>query len=117
MQIVWCTISVKDLEASKAFYRDIMGLRPGQEIRHPGTTINFFEADSGAQIELIGGNDTSRTGSGQLTIGFAVEDLDKTYAEMQSKGIEVSEIVKAGPTTKFFFISDPDGVRIQLVEK
>ncbi|NLI54063.1 MAG: VOC family protein, partial [Clostridiales bacterium] len=56
MQIQWITIRVADLEKSKRFYADFLGMRLEQEFSpSPAMTIVFFAAENGAKIELISG--------------------------------------------------------------
>jgi len=52
-----------------------------------------------------------------ISIGFEVPSLDKMMVLLKEKGIDI----KAGPMqpnpfTKFIFIEDPNGVKIQFVE-
>ena len=47
-----------------------------------------------------------------------VEDLDQAMEHMKEQGVEiVSGPFQPNPNTRFFFIHDPDGVNLEIIEK
>ena len=117
MTYCWTTIMVKKLDTSIAFYRDIVGLPVNRRFNAgPNGEIAFLGAGE-TQVELIQRpSGTFVIGNG-ITLGFAVESLDKTLAFIADHGI----VVESGPFQpndhiKFFYVQDPDGVRVQFSE-
>jgi len=89
-------LSVANLAASTAWYRDKLGLRVVMEIPpQGGTAVTVLEGD-GLIIELLQ-RDGARPPSGdvQLTHGFfkagiVVKDLDRTLALLRGRGVEIA---------------------------
>ena len=53
MKFNWCTITVKDMEASLAFYRDIVGLPVSRRFSDRPDSEICFLGDGETQVELI----------------------------------------------------------------
>jgi len=115
MQFRHVTISVKDLEASLAFYQDVVGLEIVRRMAAgPGREIVFL-GSGGTEVELISGGGEVSPGAG-ISMGFAAESLEDTMALLREKGYEVEgDIVSPNPQTRFFFVKDPDGYRVQFI--
>jgi len=120
MKFLWTTIHVKDLDASVAFYREVLELQVLQRFpAGPGKEIAFL--GNGAQeettVELI-----SDAGAGALaypdsiSLGFAVPSVDAMLDAVRRKGIAVLGEPVETPKFKFFTIRDPDGVCVQLFQ-
>ena len=118
MRFCWCTLTVSDLEASIRFYRDVVGLSVNRRLSAgPGTAIAFM-GDGETQVELLcnSGKPAGPFGS-NLSLGFVVESLDSTMESIRKKGIPVhSGPFQPNPGIRFFYIQDPDGLKIQFVE-
>ncbi|TCL62601.1 lactoylglutathione lyase [Hydrogenispora ethanolica] len=118
MKFCWSTLRVKDLEESIKFYTDIVGLEVVNKFSAgPGVEIAFLDSGE-TKIELIcdGENRDSNVGN-DISWGFEVGSLDKALALVKEKGIPVdSGPLQPNPHVKFFFIKDPNGMKIQLVE-
>jgi lactoylglutathione lyase len=118
MKFCWCTIMVSDLEASIRFYRDVVGLTVNR--RFPAGSGNeiAFMGDGETQIELFynPGKPQSQFGS-DLSLGFVVDSLDVTMNSLLKQGIPVdSGPFQPNPGIRFFYVRDPDGLKIQFVE-
>ena len=115
MKYGWTTISVKDLDASVAFYRDILHLPVTRRFAAgPGMEITFL-GEGNTQIELIKyPGEPVAVGKG-ISLGFVVDSLDEALSLMAQKGIEIeSGPFEHNPRIKFFYILDPNKVRIQI---
>lgn len=116
MSFCWCTVHVKDIEASIRFYETVVGLK----------VASRFEGGGGAQIAFLGGGETKLeliggaggfSGSG-ISVGFTVADLDEQIAFVGAQGVAVhSGPFSPNPATRFFFVEDPDGLLVQFVER
>lgn len=112
------TINTAKLDDSVAFYENIIGLHIVRDMRgNKGPNIVFL-SDERADfcIELVENSDHSFEGKG-ISIGFATQDLDKEAAVLKEKGITPRPVISPNPHTRFFFISDPNGVQIQFIEE
>ena len=118
-QFVHATIQVKNLEKSLAFYQDIIGLPIARRFVSGDDTEIVFLGEGETLVELIyveGGEDTN-IGNG-IALGFGVNSLDETMDFIKDKGVEIhSGPFEPSPTTKFFYVQDPDGLKIQFIEQ
>lgn len=123
MKICWCTIRVKDLEASMKFYGEVLGLEKERCFSPTeGQTIAFYRAGDGAEIELIHYKDSAEPGGSpeghqRVSIGFETANLDEMLARVTQAGAKVLRgPLVLGGNTRCFFAADPDGIEIQIVE-
>jgi len=118
MKFCWSSISVKNMEESLHFYKEIVGLK---EIRRfpagPGVEIAFL-GEGDTQIELIFDEKKKEINFGSdISWGFQVESVDNKITSIREKGIDVLDgPFQPNPHTRFFFVLDPNGLRIQFVE-
>lgn len=105
------TVMVEDMGRSIRFYTGTLGL-----------TLKARHGDEFAQVEapgtIIALHPTSKrrptaTASDGLSIGFAVDDLDKTVAELTDKGVVFSKI-SDDRQVRLAFFNDPDGTPLYL---
>ncbi len=118
MKFCWSTLRVRNLEVSMAFYTEIIGLEVvNRFIGGQGEEIAFL-GNSETKIELICDGKQRDTNVGNdISWGFEVPSLEKALDLVKEKGISVvNGPIQPNPHVKFFFIDDPDGMRIQLVE-
>jgi lactoylglutathione lyase len=78
-----------------------------------------FLSGGGTDIELI--CDASRKDidvGKDISWGFEVDSLDDTLKMIRKKGLKIhSGPFKPTPNIRFFFILDPNGLKIQFVER
>jgi catechol 2,3-dioxygenase-like lactoylglutathione lyase family enzyme len=95
---------VKDIEAAKRFYVDVLGLTV--ERTHP--TFVQFDRFAIASDESLGGRD-------EPEIYWLVDDADAAFRELSAKA-EVSLPLKEMPFGKVFAVKDPAGRPRYLLE-
>lgn len=119
MKFNFVTIHVKDLERSVRFYEDILGMKTARRFPAGPNMEIAFMADGPAEIELICDKGAELPLYGEWpSLGIETEDLDKTMEDMKKKGVEiVSGPFQPNPHTRFFFIHDPDGVNLEIIEE
>ena len=118
MKFCWTTIMVNNMEQSLKFYQEIVGLTIDKRFNAgPGVEIAFL-GDGETKVELICNKDNTEVNLGKdISLGFEVESVDEMIAFVKEKGIDIhSGPFQPNPNTKFFFILDPNGLRIQFVE-
>lgn len=114
----WTTLHVKDLSDSVRFYEKAVGLRVIREVQpRPGVKIAFLgfgDSDSETQVELIEDGKVPHVVG--MTMGFTVDSLHGKMNYLKVLNIEpASEVIEPSPWISFFYIEDPDGVKIQFV--
>lgn len=116
---LWTTLHVKDMETSLAFYRAHLGLEVNRRFKTPdGGEIAFLGTEGGTEVELIARPGETYPATEGITLGFEVANLDEKKAELEAAGIALhSGPFYPNPHIGFFFIQDPDGVKIQFVEQ
>ena len=120
-QIDYTMVIVSDMNRSVEFYRDRLGIP--LKFQSPDWT----EFQTGATtLALHGGGvkqDPSATGdqsknAGTCSIGFNVDDVDKTYEELKAKGIffVMPPTQREGEGIKLTVCVDPDGLPISFAQ-
>jgi len=113
-------LTVKNLDVSIKFYRDIVGLP--LKIRQP--------AGPNAELAFLGNGDTllellcakpsfydedKEAGNG-VALGFVVESLENKLNLLREGGYETDGVITSpAPNMQFLFAKDPDGYNIQFV--
>lgn len=131
------TVRVSDIERALAFYRDGLGLRSLFDVELSGPGLESVTGAKGARGRMVG---LLVPGSGKVSIelihfehpplepppqgrftgwgniSLSVADLDAAHAECVARGLApLSPPVEVGGV-RMFFLTDPDGARIELIE-
>ncbi len=117
MKYLWTTILVKDMEASIKFYKDIVGLKENRRFQAgPGVEIAFL-GNGETEIELMTPAQPRELNYGtDISLGFQVDSADRMMVDLQEKGYAIQGPFSPNPHVKFFYIFDPNGLKIQFVE-
>lgn len=118
MSFVYTTLTVKDLEASLAFYTKIVGLPIDRRFpAGPGTEIAFLGAGE-TKVELVCYKNHPEPIIGNaVSLGFRVDSLPEKLSQVRDAGVPViSEIIQPNPHVRFFYVTDPDGFQVQFSE-
>lgn len=118
MNFCWVTLPVKDLDASLAFYNDVLGLPIHSKHSGNGIKMAMLGEENQSKIELISmPENQNKTLHSDISIGIAVESMDSAIQLLKTKGIPIARgPVSPGPNIHFLFVLDPDGYEVQLVE-
>ena len=134
MTINWTTIHVKDMEASLAFYHGLLGLPvagrmgvPGHDQRDwdfatkfgpPEHEIAMLGPQDGTKLELLCGGAPIEGPIGLgVSMGFTPDNMGDLLEKLAAAGYAIPEPMSPNPSLRFFFIKDPDGYTVQLVEQ
>ena len=99
---------VSDLDASVAFYRDVLGFRLLSR-----ETIAKLEVD-GVALELIPTKNHDRlSGKGNARLSLGVDDIEQVMADLRMKGVDVGKPIRV-PNGRLGSIRDRDGNEISL---
>jgi catechol 2,3-dioxygenase-like lactoylglutathione lyase family enzyme len=131
-------VTVSDLEASRAFYVNVVGLElvlPG--FRTGGEWFDTLTENSGAVVDALllsagemtlqlvqyheAGNQEAVTGHnrvGNLHLSFDVEDVEAKHAQLKERPeLRATAIVQLPVEGhKSFYVRDPDGVPVEFLE-
>jgi catechol 2,3-dioxygenase-like lactoylglutathione lyase family enzyme len=111
MAIHHVSVNVSDVDASIAFYTDVLG----GSLRDDRPDFSFGGAwiDLGPhQVHLIEGQVPESLGQ---HFAIQVHDLDDTVAELRASGLTVSDPVPVSANRQAF-VNDPDGNTVELHE-
>ena len=126
MRILHTMLRVGDLERSTRFYTDVLGMRvlrrrdvPDQ--KYTLVFVGYDDESLSAVLELTYnyGVDKYELGTAFGHVAIEVPDAAAACADVRAKGGNVTR--EAGPvkggTTVIAFVTDPDGYKIELIEK
>ena len=118
MKFRWTTIQVTNLDNSLKFYKDLLGMKIAKVIEGGNHPIVMLGEDDDAKIELIPISTASRENLGNgVSIGIAFKNLDDLVEKIKSKDIPIIGPITPIPDIRFFFVNDPDGYTIQLLDE
>jgi lactoylglutathione lyase len=126
MRILHTMLRVGDLEESLAFYTEVLGMKLLRRNDYPDgkftlAFVGYDDEDRSAVIELTHnwGVEKYETGNAYGHIAVEVDDAYGACEKIKSRGGKV--VREAGPmkhgSTVIAFIEDPDGYRIELIQK
>lgn len=118
-------LRVLDEARSVAFYRRAFGLDIADRYGFDGFTLVYLRNDEADfEIELTvnhGRAEPYVPGTGYGHVAFAVDDLDRERARLEAAGLApepIREFHRDGALmARFFFLTDPDGYRIEVLQR
>ena len=118
-------IRVLDETRSVDFYQRAFGMRVSDRFDFDGFTLVYLLGESGEfELELTinhGRTDPYSLGDGYGHIAVAVDDLAAEHARVTADGLTptpIREFHRDGSLmAKFFFLADPDGYRIEVLQR
>jgi len=147
MKVEWLHhtgFNVSDMDQSLEFYRDLLGLEVTRDLVFEGEILDKLGGlpESKAHIVFLGNGDDRHflelvewlnpvgtatdaapiNNVGVSHLGLRVDDADRFYEELSSKGIRFTHppVVRENATypdvQKICFLQDPDGNRVELLE-
>ena len=126
MRILHTMLRVGDLERAIHFYTEVLGMQllrrsENPEYRYSLAFVGYEGNPAQAEIELTFNWDTTHydLGSGYGHIALGVPDVRAACERIQAAGGNVTRApgpVKGG-TTVIAFVADPDGYKIELIER
>lgn len=118
-------IRVLDEERSRAFYEKAFGLKLADRLDFPDFTLVYLSnSETEFEVELTINKDRIEPyelGDGYGHLAVSVDDLDSEHARFEAEGLKPRKLVEFAPAGKlvgrFFFVADPDGYQIEVLER
>jgi catechol 2,3-dioxygenase-like lactoylglutathione lyase family enzyme len=117
-QLNHVTVRTKDMEGTKNFYEDVLGLKAGWRppLSFPGywlycgesPVVHLVPAGSG-----IGGGSSPDTGNFDH-VAFTAQDFDGMRESFSKRGLKFREQVVPGGRVRQLFLEDPNKVMVEL---
>jgi len=130
MRLLHTMLRVGDLRRSIAFYTEVLGMKLLRTTQRPDQKydlafLGYGQNPEHAEIELTYnyGVDRYEMGGAYGHIAIGVPDVAATCSAVRSKAQQYGGAItrEAGPvkggTTVIAFITDPDGYKIELIER
>lgn len=124
-KVIHSMIRVLDVERSKQFYGQAFNLKEKRYLDFDDFALVYLGNDENDfEIELTLNKDHKDAythGNGYGHIAVCVDDIDTEHARIKALGYEPQDIVTFSPggelLAKFFFIKDPDGYEIEVLQR
>ena len=111
-QLDHCSVLITDVERSRRFYGDLLGLKEIARLRTFDFVVVWY--DLGNQHLHLLLKDKPDTASPRH-FALRVRDVAAARAYLQSRGVATLETTPI-PGADRFFIHDPDGNRIEIIQ-
>ena len=118
-------IRVLDEARSLAFYEAAFGLIVADRLDFPEFTLVYLSnPETEFELELTinkGKEEPYDLGNGYGHLAVSVSDLDAEHARFEAAGLNPRKLVEFAPAgevvARFFFVADPDGYQIEVLER
>ena len=118
-------IRVLDEGRSVDFYGKAFGLAVAERLDFETFTLIYLSnAESEFELELTINKDRVQPydlGDGYGHLAFSVDDVDAEHARLTRAGLAPRKLVDFAPAgeviARFFFIADPDGYQIEVLQR
>jgi catechol 2,3-dioxygenase-like lactoylglutathione lyase family enzyme len=119
------TIEPADLERTKEFYCDVLGLENGDRppLDFPGywlysggvATVHLMGTRKPREGIVVRGTEKKYEDTGRLDhIAFAATDVEGVRNRLQSRNVKFRESIVPRSGDTQFFLYDPDGIGVEL---
>ncbi|MEO1141723.1 MAG: VOC family protein [Pseudomonadota bacterium] len=118
-------IRVFEEERSVEFYKSAFDLSVADRLDFDSFTLVYLSnSENDFELELTINKDQSTPydlGNGYGHIAFSVDDLDAEHVRFEEAGLSPRKIVEferdGKLLAKFFFVEDPDGYQIEVLQR
>ena len=118
-------IRVLDEDRAVAFYQKAFGLAVADRLDFPDFTLVYMSnPETEFELELTvnkGRADAYELGDGYGHLAVSVDDLDAEHARFEAENLNPRKLVEFAPggevIARFFFVADPDGYQIEVLER
>ena len=124
-KMIHTMIRVLDEARSVEFYNKAFGLEIADRVAFPTFTLIYLSnAETGFELELTvnqGRSEPYVLGEAYGHLAVSVDELKDEHARLAALGLNPGKIVELNRDGKLFallfFVTDPDGYKIELIER
>lgn len=124
-KMIHSMIRVLEETRSVDFYRKAFGLEIAQRLDFETFTLVYMSnAETPFELELTvnkGREEAYNLGDGYGHLAISVDDLDAEHARFAELGLSPNKIVEFNRDgtlfARFFFVTDPDGYKIEVLQR
>jgi predicted enzyme related to lactoylglutathione lyase len=107
-KVIMFQMAVVDMDMSKDFYTDKLGFEVTRDIKkHDNRWVLLVPPLGGLSIILTTSDITAKPGT--MKMYLSTPNIEETYEEMESKGINLTSDIIAESEGTWFSFDDPDG--------
>ena len=120
-RMIHVCLRVMNLEASERFYKEALGFEISRKKDYPDNFTLSYMVAPGAPFELELTYNYDQTepyvmGNGYSHVAVGVDDLEESHRQHVEAGFDVTPLKGLpGSPPQFYFISDPDGYKVEVV--
>jgi lactoylglutathione lyase len=124
-KMVHSMIRVLEEARSVDFYDKAFGLKVASRVPFDGFTLIYLSnPETGFELELTvnaGRTEAYDLGNGYGHLAVTVEDIEAEYKRFTDLGLTVGKLVEmpheGKPFARFFFVTDPDGYKTEVIQR
>ncbi|MEV4605650.1 VOC family protein [Neorhizobium sp. LMR1-1-1.1] len=124
-KMVHSMIRVLEETRSVDFYDKAFGLKVASRVPFDGFTLIYLSnPETGFELELTvnaGREQAYDLGNGYGHLAVTVEDIEAEYKRFTDLGLTVGKLVEmpheGKPFARFFFVTDPDGYKTEVIQR
>jgi len=124
-KMVHSMIRVLEEARSVDFYEKAFGLKVASRVPFDGFTLIYLSnPETGFELELTvnaGRAEAYDLGNGYGHLAVTVEDIEAEYKRFTDLGVTVGKLVEmpheGKPFARFFFVTDPDGYKSEVIQR
>lgn len=124
-KLIHTMIRVMDEERSVKFYADAFGLQVAARFAFDTFTLIYLRnSENDFEVELTvnhGQIEPYTHGSAYGHLAVCVDDIEAEHARVTQLGLAPAPVKQmqhnGNPLAKFFFITDPDGYKIEVLQR
>jgi lactoylglutathione lyase len=124
-RMVHSMIRVLDEARSVDFYEKAFGLKVASRVPFDGFTLIYMSnPETGFELELTvnaGRTEPYVLGDGYGHLAVTVDDIEAEYERFAALGLTVGKLVEMAhegkPFARFFFVTDPDGYKTEVIQR
>jgi lactoylglutathione lyase len=124
-KMVHSMIRVLDEARSVDFYQKAFGLTVASRVPFDGFTLVYMSnPETGFELELTvnaGRSEPYDLGDGYGHLAVTVDDVEAEYRRFTELGLSVGKLVEmpheGKPFATFFFVTDPDGYKTEVIQR
>lgn len=124
-KLIHTMIRVMDEERSVKFYMDAFGLQVAARFAFDTFTLIYLRnSENDFEVELTvnhGQTEPYTHGGAYGHVAVCVDDIEAEHARVTQLGLAPAPVKQmqhnGNPLAKFFFITDPDGYKIEVLQR